>query len=272
MPKFFQHTKLHTLRSAQAEPDSVPTGSRQRYPLPDTLRGLCLLSMFAYHLLWDCVYLFQVNLSWYRALPGYLWQQSICWSFILLSGFCWPMGRRPLRRGIIVLLGGVLISAVTLLFLPEQRILFGILFFLGSAMLLLIPLDPLLRRIPPLAGAVGSFLLFLLLKNISNGVLGLGGWTVPLPDGLFRNLLTAFLGFPPADFFSTDYFPLLPWFFLFLTGYFCYSPITKGRWKALLLRGSCRPLGWLGRYSLLLYLLHQPVIYLILSLLFRYIQ
>ena len=59
---------------------------KTRLHLLDALRGFLLLNMIAYHGLWNLVYLFGVDLLWYRTTPGYLWQQFICWSFILLSG------------------------------------------------------------------------------------------------------------------------------------------------------------------------------------------
>ena len=58
-----------------------------RYALLDELRGLDLVSMMLYHGCWDLVNLFGIQADWYYGLPGHLWQQSICWVFILLSGF-----------------------------------------------------------------------------------------------------------------------------------------------------------------------------------------
>ena len=62
--------------------------------LPDALRGLALLNMLAYHAMYDWVYVFAHASSWYDIWsPGcHLWQQYICWSFILLSGSAcrWP--------------------------------------------------------------------------------------------------------------------------------------------------------------------------------------
>ena len=70
-----------------------------RYRLLDELRGLDLISMMLYHGMWDVVFLFGVAQKWYTGRPGFVWQQSICWVFILLSGFCAPFGRYMLRRG-----------------------------------------------------------------------------------------------------------------------------------------------------------------------------
>ena len=72
-----------------------------RCALLDELRGLDLISMMLYHGMWDLVYLFGVRAPWYGSWQGELWQQSICWVFILLSGFCLPLGSPPgqTRRG-----------------------------------------------------------------------------------------------------------------------------------------------------------------------------
>ena len=215
---------------------------RTRYAGPDTLRGLTLVSMMFYHACWDLAYIFGMDWGWYASFGSYLWQQSICWTFILLSGYCVQMGRHRLRRGLLAFGGGALVSAVTFLTMPEDLVFWGVLSLLGAAVLLTIPLDSLLRRIPARAGLAGSFLLFLLLRDVDRGC----------------------LGFPPADFFSTDYFPLLPWFFLFLTGYFLYRLRPEGEPSNLRLPVVTA----LGRHSLVVYLLHQPVIYGLLWLLF----
>ena len=75
----------------------------------------------------------------------------------------------------------------------------------------------------------------------------------------------------PKSFFSTDYFPLLPWLFLFWAGYFLHHLLGRER-LAPLRRSVCPPLGWMGRHSLVLYLLHQPVILGVLTAVFRLVR
>lgn len=162
-----------------------------RYALLDELRGLDLVSMMLYHACWDMMFLFGIWMDWYAGMPGRLWQQTICWVFILLSGFCAPFGRHMLRRGVTVFAAGALVTAVTLVFMPGDRVIFGVLTFLGTAMLLTGVLEPLLKKVMPAVGLAVSAVLF----------------AVCYPVGL----------------------------------------------------------GWMGRHSLLLYLLHQPVIYGVLS-------
>ena len=229
----------------------------------DTMRGITLLSMIAYHASWDLVYLYGVNWPWYRSFGAYLWQQSICWTFILLSGYCLHLGRHRLKRGLAAFGGGVVVSLVTVVAMPDSPVICGVLTLLGSATLLSIPLEPLLRRIPARAGLAGCFLLFMLLRDVNAGYLGFEGARIlALPDGWYRNLLTTWLGFPHPGFVSSDYFPLLPWLFLFLTGYFFYD-LRSGEPSELKLPVVTA----MGRHSLLIYLLHQPVIYGVLTVL-----
>ena len=227
-----------------------------RRPGLDTLRGMTLVSMMVYHACWDLVYLFRQDWAWYRSFGAHLWQQSICWTFILLSGYCFHLGHHRLRRGLLSLGGGALVSAVSQV--AGSPIHWGVLTLLGAAALLTIPLDPLQRRLPARAGRAGSSCLFLLLREVNQGYLGFeGAALLTLPADWYQNSLTALLGFPGPDFFSADYFSLLPWLFLFWTGYFLYRLRPEGEGRELRL-----PLvTTLGRHSLVAYLLHQPLIY-----------
>ena len=78
-------------------------------PLParlwqlDALRGLALLNMLVYHAMYDWVYIFGLPAPWYDiTAPGcHVWQQYICWSFLLLAGFSATLSRSVLRHGLI---------------------------------------------------------------------------------------------------------------------------------------------------------------------------
>lgn len=157
---------------------------------------------------------------------------------------------------------------VTYAFMPSEKILFGILTFTGTAMLFLIPLSKVLERIPAWAGFAGSFLLFGLTRNVNRGVFGFELLHFGrVPKVLYRGLFMTFLGFPDPGFFSGDYFPLFPWIFLYLTGYFLYGMFMKFPEvkKALAIHLPVPFLETAGRHSLLLYLLHQPLLMLVFT-------
>lgn len=245
-------------------------GKRPHYGLLDTVRGVCILSMVAYHGMYDLVDIFGLPSAWYTGLPGYIWQQSICWTFILLSGLCWQLSRRHVKRGLLLVGCGAAITAVTWLVMPSQRILYGVLNLLGLSALLLIPLDKVFRKIPAWAGLGGALLLFAMTKNVSRGSLGFEGLVLcRLPRWLYATDLLAVVGFPSPSFWSTDYFPLLPWFFLFCVGYFLWSLLDKSPRAKELLRPGLRPLSFLGRHSLVIYLIHQPALMAVFTVLGR---
>lgn len=244
---------------------------KPRYAVLDLIRGLALVSMMAYHAAWDLVYLFGVDWPWYHGSGAYIWQQITCCTFILLSGFCAPMGRSRYRRGLTVFACGWIITAVMAAVMPDAPNLFGILVFLGSAMLLTGALRGVLEKVPPVLGMGVSLAAFTVLRPINGGSIGWGSLRIGLPKDLYRNLLTAYLGFPHDGFRSTDYFALLPWIFLFLTGYLLYHSLQKKNRIGHLPDLRLPLVNTLGRYSLIVYMAHQPVIYALLWLVFSVI-
>lgn len=244
----------------------------KRYPLLDVIRGITLISMIAYHTSWDLVYLFGIGgrfQTWYLSANAYVWQQSICWTFIFLSGFCIPLSKRKWRRGIIVFAAGALVTAVTLVFMPNERVIFGVLTLIGSAMLLAALLYPLLSKLTGIIGFIVSAYLFYLFRQVNGGFLTIyPGRRVMVARSLYRGYAGTYFGFMDPNFRSTDYFSLLPWVFLFFAGMYFHLALSREggfRWKIMNL--DIPPLAFLGRHSLMIYLLHQPAVYLILTLL-----
>lgn len=265
------------------------SSKKNRYHLLDVLRGANLISMILYHGTWDLVYLYGVDWKWYHGDYAYIWQQSICWIFILLSGFCWNLGKHHLKRGLMVFGGGMIITIATMLFMWDSRVIFGVLTLLGTCMLLMIPLHTFMKRWNPWVGLAGSGILFLLTRNINSGCLGFEGWNLfELPGQWYQGYIATFLGFCDPAFYSTDYFSLLPWGFLFLAGYFLYQGFVKqgllSRNKALhaeghadkknpeglmkILQIDIPPLSFIGQHSLIIYMLHQVVLFVILQTVF----
>ena len=241
-----------------------------RFQLLDTIRGVVLVSMMIYHATWNLVYIYGMDWAWYKSKGAYVWQQSICWTFIFLSGFCFSLGKRHLKSGLMVFGAGILVTVSTLIAMPQNRVVFGVLTCIGSCILIVTFAEKAARKIPPVAGAAGSFLLFLVSKNVNNGYLGLShGGIIKLPQQWYQNYVSTYLGFPFRGFYSTDYFSLFPWFFLFAAGFFLYEICEKqGVFGKEFMKADISVFSFLGRNSLLIYLLHQPLIYGVQELLF----
>lgn len=224
----------------------------------DALRGLLILCMIAIHLTYDLVDLYRVvtlkNPFWYHL--GTAWGGV---PFVVISGICVTFGSRPVRRGATVFACGMLCTLVTagmyLLNFAGKGILiyFGILHCLGVCMMLW----PLLKKVPaPLQAMLGI------------GIIALGLYTRDHVRVDFPWLVP--LGIPNWGFSSSDYFPLLPNLGYFLVG------AAMGKWlypsrQTLFPRVNdqnpiLRFFSFCGRHSLLIYLIHQPVLAGLLAL------
>ncbi len=261
---------------------------KNRLETLDTLRGLTMISMILYHFCWDLKYIAGLDMDWYGSFGAFLWQQSICWTFILLAGFCMNFARQPIRNGLIVFLCGFMITCATLIFIPGAAVYFGVLTMLGSSMILLGAVMFLQKKInphepkeneiniSPYGGFIISMLLFAITKPINNGVLNLFVFKPKLPSLLYinggdygmDNLFLTYLGFKQDGFYSSDYFSLIPWFFLFCAGYFLYGVLSQ-HFNEKYFHIKLRPIAFLGRHSLIVYLLHQPILYALTMLIFR---
>lgn len=235
----------------------------KRYALLDTIRGIVLISMIVYHTTWNFVYIYGKDWDWYKSYGAYVWQQSICWTFILLSGFCFSLGRRHLKSGLLVFGSGALVTAVTLIAMPQNRVVFGVLSCIGSCILIVAFTEGFWKKIPCEVGMILTFFMFLFTKNINAGYLGFGNIKIiEVPVGWYQNYMTTYLGFPFRKFYSTDYFSLFPWIFLFMTGFYLHGLFRKqGFIEKNFMKKEIKIFSFLGRHSLIIYLLHQPVIF-----------
>ena len=157
------------------------------------------------------------------------------------------------------------ISLFLYLFMRDEMIWFGILHFLAVSILLFAALRPLLSKVPPLAGIAVCAVLFLLTYHMSHE---LGSWfgikglfTLPLPESLVDIPWLYPLGIGRGT--GADYFPLLPWFFCFLAGSFVGVWAKAGRFPGWMYKSRAPWLSWIGKHTLIIYVVHQPVIYVV---------
>ena len=241
---------------------------KQRFRLIDALRGVALLNMLVFHFLYDVYVIYGVDFYW-PSYPGVVvWERFICMSFILISGMSLTFSRHAYRRGLIVNACGLVITLVTAIVMPDQIILFGVLTCIGCCMLLTQAARRLLEKCNPFAGAAVSFLLFAFFYGLPNGWLGFfNASLIRVPGMLYCWRPLALLGLPDNGFFSTDYFPLLPWLFLFVCGFFLWRALCVLHADRFFLRGV-PVLDSIGRYTLWIYMIHQPVLMGICFLIF----
>lgn len=242
-----------------------------RYHLVDGIRGIAIINMVIFHFLYDVYIVYEKSPTWYCLTPIHIWQQMICWTFIFISGFVWAWGKeKNLQRGIIFNLFGLLISFITLVIVPTQTIWFGILNFMGCAILLMLLLEKLLKKMPAICGMTVCFLLFLICKQIQFGQIGIPGLLqIQVPNLLYSIRILTPLGFPYEGFHSSDYFPVIPWIFLYLCGFYFNQIFTKhSTWQKCAHR-KLPCLSVLGSKTIWIYLLHQPLSMLICTLLFH---
>lgn len=239
----------------------------RRLHLLDELRGFAVLCMVAFHGFFTLGELFGSSIG--TQLLDFFTpvEPFFAGGFILLSGICCHLSRSNLKRGLKLLGIAVGLSLVTFgleaLGLSGVSIWFGVLHLLAFGMLCFGLLRPLLGRCPMWVGLIAFLLLFLFTYSVPEGRIGFLWFQFPLPDAWFESSYLFFLGFPSAFFSSADYFPLIPWLFLFLSGTFLGRTVAKGNLPALFYRLHSRFFSWIGRHALVIYLLHQPVLYLV---------
>lgn len=217
----------------------------------DAARGITLIGMIGIHLIYDLVDLFWV-LHWNLPRGYLLFKNNYGLLFLLISGISVTLGSHPVCRGAQVFCCGFLCTAVTagmyFIGMTDSSIIiyYGVLQCLGTCMMLW----ALFRRLP----------------NAANFALGIVFVAVGLMlrGQCYDTPLLIPLGFAPRWFASSDYFPLLPNLGYFLIG----SAIgrTVYREKTTLFPNfpadaqPVRFFRWMGEHSLLIYLLHQPLL------------
>lgn len=237
---------------------------KKRINIIDTWRGLAIICMVIYHLLYDIEFVFSRDLEFFSIPSWYGFQQFTSWSFIFLAGFSHKYSRKPSKNAIKILIAALLLTDISKLANPHAYIRFGVLHLIGSAMALVILLEQVIYIKKNLHLAFGflSFLVFLLIWNFGLEVL-------PFYEKLAAREIFYPLGFTGPTFVSIDYFALLPWFFLYLNGFFLgsYHKYKNPFLKKIDIRENI--LGKIGRYSFFIYLGHQPVLLGILALIFK---
>lgn len=236
--------------------DSPRSFDTRRIVFFDALRGFTIISMVLFHLCYDLAYLYGIAMPWFTGtVLQSIWRASISWMFLLLAGWMTSLSRNNLKRGLLYGAAALLVFCVTSVASVDTAVNFGILFCMCACTLLWC----LLER--PLGHLDARILIAVCL------ILFVATYTIPLGRYDFDGF--AWLGFPSATFRSGDYYPLIPYCFLYLAG------ALSARWHhergsgypAWMYNDVIPPLAGIGRHSLAIYLLHQPLLLLLCTVL-----
>jgi uncharacterized membrane protein len=234
------------------------TATGPRIAAIDAARGLALIGMALYHLSWDFAYFHLAPAEFPILPPMRLFSHVVAGAFLMLAGGSLALAHREAirwrafwRRLAIVGGAAALLSLATYLFAPDDAIFFGILHCIALSSLLAAPL----LRLPGWTGLMFSFLVF----------------AAPLvvASPTFNSPALVWLGLGTVPPRTLDWRPLTPW-----SG-FVFLGLAVMRMNLRRLTGSklsqwrpagsfSRALGWAGRHSLPIYLIHQPILFAIL--------
>lgn len=240
----------------------------KRIHLMDELRGFAVFCMVFYHGFYTLAFL--MGQSWgewlYRFfMPAEPWFAGL---FIFIAGISSNLTHSNLVRGVKLLGVALLVTLATAIAVPEELIVFGILHFLSVCMIAFGLLQLLRRRLGRteepsfrLWPVVVCAVLFIVTRYLASGYLQIPFvLRVFLPSGWYQAWLAP-LGLPGPGFSSADYFPLLPWCFVFAAGTVVGRLAKAGKFPAWTYPSRVPFFSFLGRHALLIYVLHQPVIY-----------
>lgn len=229
--------------------------TKKRFWEIDFIRGIAIILMVVFHLIVDLKDFYAYDLEYLTGF-WYLEGKLSAILFILICGVSTTLGHKSTHHGIITFLWAMLLTVATYFFNKNCYILFGILHFLGASLLS----AHFMNKLP---------LIWLSLLSGSSIILGtLWGQRFVATPYLFP------LGLTTNTFISLDYYPLFPWYGVFvfgiILGKLCYRNENRNHHQVSLPSANLitklgstkfsKGIIQLGQHSLAIYLLHQPLL------------
>lgn len=257
--------------ATQAVPVKGARTASMRFWEVDTLRGVAIVMMIIFHLMWD-LWAYQVmpDLVLYAGFWKYF-QRTTASLFITLVGVSMTLSyraavraqgntdglfRKFLVRGLRIIAIGVTV-AVVMWAAGNGFAHIGVLQLIGFSII---------AGYPFLRFKWLNLVLWVLFNLI-------GGLFIVISKlNLIHTTWLVFFGLTPRTYAPPDFFPIFPWFGVVLLGIFIGNMAygDQGRRFPLPEWGDFflfRGLQFLGRHSLLIYVVHQPILIIILGLL-----
>jgi uncharacterized membrane protein len=250
------------MKSPPRKPPPIPVkkitiDAPKRYAFIDALRGCAIALMIAYHFSFDLNYHGWIHQDFNNSPFWLIARACIVSLFLLLVGVSLVLNAQRIgtssfwRRQVRLLIACIAVSLGSYLMFPDSFIFFGILHFILLASLL------------------GRVFVRFYYANLAASLLVLLAGTA-YSNPLFNAPSLQWIGFMTYKPFTEDYVPFFPWFGVVLFGIFLGKGMTTGQMPRWLSDSQANrrtlPLILAGRHSLAIYLLHQPVLLGILSL------
>lgn len=216
----------------------------------DFVRGLAIILMIIFHFIVDLkdFYSYPLDyLSGFWHIEGKL--SAIL--FMLICGVSSTLGKNSTRHGIKVFIWAMLLTAVTYLYSENYYIRFGILHFLGISLVS----AHFIRPLP---------IYWLVILSLVATIMG-----ITFSDQYISSPYLFPIGLRNSTFTSMDYYPLFPWYGVFLFGIALGKILygDKSKIPAPFLSSSpLNGIAYLGQHSLAVYLIHQPILLFLLYL------
>jgi len=225
---------------------------KKRIEIIDALRGFAVALMVIHHALYNMAAFLDAPWWLYRNPVFNVLQVIFIGLFIMISGVSSRFSRGNIERGSIVIVIAVIVTYITVRM--EMPIYFGILHLLGFLMIFYGLTRKLWDKIP---GKVAPCIYIVLI--IASVVAK--EYFSPSSENLIIRDLLSILGWRQPGFINYDNQPILPWIFVFLFGTWMGHYIKEGMFPARFYEIKVPVFSVIGRNALLVYILHQPVLY-----------
>ena len=228
---------------------------KKRIEIIDALRGFAVVLMVCHHFLYDLVEFLDAPEWLFSNKVFDVLQPFFAGVFVVLCGVSSNFSRSNIKRGLITLGFALGVTGVTVYL--EMPIIFGILHLLAFCMLFYGITRKVIEKIPGIPLLVICILLAIISSYCVNNI--------SVESDKFW-----ILGWAGQGFVSYDYFPLFPWIFVFLAGTVVGRYIAKDRFPRRFYTAKVPVLSTIGRHALIVYIAHQPVLYLITLMIGRF--
>jgi len=249
----------------------------KRVKLLDTIRGVCIILMIIYHSCFCIInFGFFEEVDWlYKAFEFFntdyytvIWLITLC-CFFMIAGITSKFSRNNFKRSLIIICTALIISIVTIMRSEDLAIYFGVLHCMGFCMLIYAIIEKFFFKLSEKINFVLMFSLFFICYFLIEVYFIRIIKIIPItPVKLFDVEIPLYiLGFYSTTFYSADYYPIIPWIFMFFAGVAFGQILREGNAPKFMYEAQIKPLSFIGRHPLIIYASHLPVIILILFIL-----